>query len=245
MKIKKLHISFLMKNNKLFTNSAWGVFANIFQNIFFSIFFVIMARLYNKIDFANYIIANTLYSFFVGFSTLGLGYWFIRELINTENKINLIEKFFKIQLILGLIFFFLNIIITSILYSNSCIQSLSLIMGINIIFDNIIYVIKYLNIAEQHQKKSSILSTVEALLKCIFGFILFIYPVNIFILSVVLIGLRLFTLNLFIRYGCSDNINLKKILLFKINISEFQSGWFMFQIESENGEQITRKIMRK
>ena len=31
----------------------------------------------------------------------------------------------------------------------------------------------------------------------------------------------------------------------KINISEFQSGLFMFQIESENGEQITRKIMRK
>ena len=31
----------------------------------------------------------------------------------------------------------------------------------------------------------------------------------------------------------------------KINISEFQSGLYMFQIESENGEQITRKILRK
>jgi aminopeptidase N len=31
----------------------------------------------------------------------------------------------------------------------------------------------------------------------------------------------------------------------KINISEFQSGLYMFQIESENGVQITRKILRK
>lgn len=31
----------------------------------------------------------------------------------------------------------------------------------------------------------------------------------------------------------------------KINISEFQSGLYMFQIESENGEQVTRKILRR
>ena len=31
----------------------------------------------------------------------------------------------------------------------------------------------------------------------------------------------------------------------KINVSEFQAGLYMFQIENEDGEQITRKIMRK
>lgn len=31
----------------------------------------------------------------------------------------------------------------------------------------------------------------------------------------------------------------------KINVSEFQSGLYMFQIESEDGEQVTRKILRR
>lgn len=31
----------------------------------------------------------------------------------------------------------------------------------------------------------------------------------------------------------------------KINVSEFQSGLYLFQIESENGEQVTRKILRR
>src|SRR6188768_2787340 len=94
---------------KLFANSAWGVFSSIFQNILFSIFFIVIARKYNTSDFGNYIIANTLYGFIVGFSALGLGYWFIREFIITEDKKRLVNKFFKIQLLAGFIFYFANI----------------------------------------------------------------------------------------------------------------------------------------
>ena len=76
--------------SSLFKNSLWGVMSNIFQNILFSVFFIVVARRYTTEDFANYIIANTLYSFVVGFSSLGLGQWFIREMINTDDKHKLI-----------------------------------------------------------------------------------------------------------------------------------------------------------
>ena len=55
-------------NSKLFQNSAWGVIANILQNVLLSVFFIVIAREYSKSDFANYVIANTVYSFVVGFS---------------------------------------------------------------------------------------------------------------------------------------------------------------------------------
>ncbi|MEI2749878.1 MAG: O-antigen ligase family protein [Ferruginibacter sp.] len=97
-------------NSKLFQNSAWGVIANILQNVLLSVFFIVIAREYSKSDFANYVIANTVYSFVVGFSALGLGHWFIRELINTENKKELVDKFFKIQLYAGFVFYVINII---------------------------------------------------------------------------------------------------------------------------------------
>jgi len=98
--------------NKLFTNSVWGVVSNIVQNILFSVFFVIIARIYSKEDFGHYVIANTLYSFMLGFSSLGLGHWFIREIVNNDNKTTLTNKFFKVQLIIGIIFYFINLIVS-------------------------------------------------------------------------------------------------------------------------------------
>jgi O-antigen/teichoic acid export membrane protein len=73
-------------SGSIFKNSAWGIFSNIFQNKLFSVFFIVVARKYSTDDFANYILANTLYSFVVAFSSLGLGQWFIRELITTNSK---------------------------------------------------------------------------------------------------------------------------------------------------------------
>lgn len=212
----------LNKKNKVITNSLWGVFANIFQNIFLSVFFVIMARCYGEKEFASYIIANTIYSFVLGFSSLGLGYWFIREFINVEDKLNLIEKFFKIQLVIGFVFYLVNVITTFLFYKSTIILELSCILGLNIIFDNVIYVIKYLNIAEQEQKKSAVLLNVEALLKCVFAVSLFIVVIDIRLLSFVLILLRFLTLNLFIRYGSSNKINLRHMLRVKLDSQEMK-----------------------
>ena len=222
--------------NKLFTNSVWGVVSNIIQNILFSIFFVIIARIYSKEDFGHYVIANTLYSFMLGFSSLGLGHWFIREIINNENKTTLTNKFFKVQLIIGILFYFINLVVSYSLYDNQMIRTLSVIIGINIIFDNIINVIKSLNIANQEQKKTFILLIIEAVLKCAVGCLLLIYKLDIVILSIILITLRLITLNLFIKMGSSNAIGLKQIIRVKIDWTEIKkivlSNWSFIIISS-------------
>ena len=207
----------------MLSNSVWGVISNIVQNVLLSVFFVMMVRSYSKLDFADYIIANTVYSFILGFSSLGLGYWFIREVLTSTDKKRLVQQFFKMQLIIGVVFYLLNTLICCLLYADPIIQKLSAIIGINIIFDNIIYVIKYLNIAEQQQKKSSILLMVEALLKCGIGVILFFTPINLILLVLLLIGLRFFTLNLFIKYGSAEALSLKEIIKTPISFQHFKT----------------------
>jgi len=222
--------------NKLFANSVWGVVSNIIQNILFSIFFVIIARIYSKEDFGHYVIANTLYSFMLGFSSLGLGHWFIREIINNENKTTLTNKFFKVQLLIGILFYIINLIASYLLYDNQMIRTLSVIIGINIIFDNIINVIKSLNIAYQEQQKTFLLLTIEALLKFLVGCLLLLYKLDMILLSVILIGLRLITLNLFIKMGSSNSIGLKEIIKVKIDWAEIKkivlSNWSFIIISS-------------
>lgn len=223
-------------SGSIFKNSAWGIFSNIFQNILFSVFFIVVARKYSTDDFANYILANTLYSFVVAFSSLGLGQWFIRELLTTNNKQILINKFFKIQIYVGVFFYVVNLITAVLLYQNQTIRTLSIFIGINVIFDNVIYVIKYINVAEEEQKKSFIILTIEAVLKFGAGCLLFIYPIPIVYLSVILILLRFVTLNLFIKIGSSNLVNIKAILQTKIDWSEIKklliSNWSFVVIGS-------------
>ncbi len=205
---------------KLFKNSAWGIISNILQNLLLSVFFIVIAREYSKEDFGNYIIANTLYGFIVGFSALGLGYWFIRELIHTEDRKELINRFFKIQLFAGIIFYFVNIALAYSLYDSQLVRSLSILIGINIIFDNIIYVIKYINIADSEQKKSFVVLTVEAVLKFLVAALLLVYKIPILYLSLFLILLRVISLNLFISYGSSNSINLREIFKSRLSWKE-------------------------
>jgi O-antigen/teichoic acid export membrane protein len=212
-------VSSKFKSN-LFKNSLWGVLSNVFQNILFSVFFIVIAREYSTDDFAHYIIANTLYAFVVGFASLGLGQWFIRELINTENKDELIDKFFKIQLYIGFIFYAVNVGLAFTLYESQLIRSLSLLIGINVIFDNFIYVIKFINIARYEQRKTFVILTVEAVLKFLIACILLIHPISIVYLALLLILLRVITLNLFIKFGSSNTINLRHILSVKVSFSE-------------------------
>ncbi|MEO8768967.1 MAG: oligosaccharide flippase family protein [Ferruginibacter sp.] len=222
--------------SKLFTNSIWGITSNILQNILFSIFFIVVARKYSTDDFGKYIIANTLYGFVTAFSTLGLGYWFVRELMHTEDKKALIRKFFKIQLYASIFFYFVNVAMAFAIYDSSLVRSLSILIGINLVFDNIIYVIKFINIAESEQKKSFVILTVEAVLKFLVACILFFYPVPIIYLSLFLILIRVISLNLFIRYGSNNVVKLKEIVVSKISGKELKqiiaSNWSFMIIGS-------------
>lgn len=214
---------------KLVKNSFWGVLSNIIQNILFSIFFIVVARKYSTADFGGYIIANTLYSFILAFSSLGLGQWFVRELVLIENKAGLISKFFKIQLVIGVLFYIINVIISYALYDSPLIRHLSLLIGINIIFDNLIYVITFVNIACLEQRKSFVVLTVEAVLKFGVACFLFFSAIPIERLAFILILLRFSTLNLFIRIGSSQSVTLLQIIRAKVNLAEvnriIMSNW--------------------
>lgn len=198
-----------------FKNSFWGVFSNIIQNIFYSIFFIVVARKYNISDFSDYILANTLYGFVLSFSSLGLGQWFIRELLQNDNKEYLISKFFKFQLRIGLIFYLINIVLVYSIYKSPILRQISLVIGLNVIFDNIIYVIKYINIVESTQKKTFIILIIESILKFLVGISLLYIQISILNLVFILIILRFITLNLFLKIGTT--LSFKIFIKTKLN----------------------------
>jgi len=196
-------------NSALFKNSFWGLAGSIVQNIFLSLFYLLVARHYAVEDFAQYIIASNLYQMIVAFSAMGLGQWYIREMANTENKNELSQKFLKIQAYFGVFFFFISILLALLLYDDYTIQVLSLLFAANIIFDNIIYAIKHVNIAEFAQKKTVSVLSIEAISKFVIACLLFVYPFSIITLSIILVGIRFLTLNLFLKIGAADGIQLQ------------------------------------
>src|SRR5690606_16059586 len=121
-------------------NGLWGVTSTVTQTIFMSLFFIIISKYYSTNDFAKFLIASTVYQLLVGFSSMGLGHWFIREYEQySKNKITLMINFIKIQTLLGIIFYVVNVTLTFSLYSDKQIILLAIILGLNIIFDNAIY----------------------------------------------------------------------------------------------------------
>lgn len=219
--LNKLFAFFLKKSKTpLIKNSFWGITSNVSQNLLFSAVFVIIARKYSTDDFGSYVLANTLYAFVVAFSSLGLGQWFIRELMNTEDKKVLINKFFKMQLYIGVFFYVINIAASYTLYDSTLIRSLSLLVGTNVIFDNVIYVIRQINIAQSEQRKTFIILTIEAVLKFLIALLLFVFPMSILTLSLLLIILRFVTLNLFIQIGSSNLVNLRQVLKVRVGLRE-------------------------
>lgn len=207
-------------SSRLFKSSFWGIAANAVQSILLSLFFIIMARQYNNDEFAVYLIANTIYLFLSAFSTLGLGQWFTREVVKTDDTSSLVNKFLKMQIISGIFFYGVNIIAAYTLYDEGIIQKLSLILGINIIFDNVIYAIRALNVAEFKQQKSFVVMLIDSVLKFLAGCSLFLFPISILYLSVVLICIRFVTLNLFLNLGSSNTINLGQLWKYKLPFSE-------------------------
>lgn len=212
-----------ISKNKIISNSFWGIGSNIIQNILLSIFFIVMARKYSVVDFSTYIVANTIYGFTLAFSSLGLGQWFVRKYIEVEQKKELIESFFKIQFYIGITFYILSQLLVNLIYEDNVIRYLSALIGINLVFDNIIYVIKFINIAEQKQKNTSIILTIEAVLKVGVASILYFTSLPIITIVLLLITLRTISLILFINTGEINIGSFKKIIAAKVDFSEIKT----------------------
>lgn len=194
--------------SKVLKNSFWGVAGSLVNNVFLSLFYVLIARHYSVEDFAQYVIANSLYQMIVAFSAMGLGHWFIREVVNFEDKNELVGKFLKMQAYFGIFFFLMNVVIAFVLYDDINVRILSLLFAINIIFDNIIYSIKNVNIAEFAQKKTVTVLSIEAISKFAIACLLFLFPFSIIVLTILLVVIRFMTLNLFLRIGAAEGLTL-------------------------------------
>lgn len=227
-KYKKIEILSKLSGSRLVKSSMWGIGANLIQSVLLSLFFIILSRKYNKEEFAVFLIASTLYQLFAAFSTLGLGQWFTREIIKTEDKGSLINKFLKMQIFSGIFFYLVCILLAVVLYNDPMVKYLALLLGVNILFDNIIYAIRSLNIAEFKQEKTFVILLIDSVLKFLTACILFIYPAPILLLCIVLIITRFITLNIFLVMGSSRSINIRKLIAFKISWKE------MWEIVSPN-----------
>lgn len=212
-------------NGKIISNSSWGISSSIIQNILYSGFFIIIARQYEVTEFSSYIISNNIYGLMLSFSAMGLGQWFIRSLMKNdqiENNLT-IAKFFKMQLILGIIFYLVNVTLSALLYRNVTIIILSAILGVNIIFDNLIYVIKHINIKNFEQKKTFAINISDAILKFSLAIVILFIKIPLIPMVFSVMFIRFISLNMFIKYGTSDNINIKKIINQEISYFEIKN----------------------
>jgi O-antigen/teichoic acid export membrane protein len=209
--------------SRLIRNSFWGIAANGLQSVLVSLFFVIVARKYNTGQFAFFLIANTIYQFLAAFSTLGLGQWFTREVVNISDQKELVSRFLKMQLFSGALFYAFNILVAFLLYQDELLRYLIILLGINIIFDNVIYAIKALNVAEFRQNKTFIILIIDSVLKFLIGCALFVFPFSIINLSVLLIIVRFITLNFFLGFGSSKSINLRSLWNYRLPWSSIRA----------------------
>lgn len=209
----------LMLKNKLFVNSFWSVASSLFQNIIFSVFFIIMARSYGTIEFSEYILANTLYGIILSFSSLGLSQWYIREYQDGNSTVDITTLFFKIQLFAGVLFYLVNISLSYLLYKESTIHILSIFLGINIVFDNLIHVFKTMNIISFQQRQSFKILSIEALLKLCLGFYIFYKTPDIILVAFFLVIFRVLTFWIFFQSENKGLIRVKKILQLYIDAS--------------------------
>jgi len=206
----------------LYKNIGWGVIASLLQNFLYSIFFIIIARQYDTKDFANYIISNNLYGFVLTFSSLGLGQWFLREIQHAENKNNVQYKFLKSQILIGVGFYFINLVLCSLIYNNEILLIISIILGINIILDNITSVFKFINIDAGKQNKTFIYLSIESILKFLLGISVIQYKFNILILCTFIVLIKLFSVVLFFKYGLYCRLYLSDIIKLDLNVGELK-----------------------
>lgn len=207
--------------NKVFQNSIWGIVSSLFQNIVFSIFFIVLARKLDSSVLSSYIISNTFYGLMLSFSSLGMGQWFVRKMVNDSKNIKHINLFISVQLFSGFIFYILQNIIVFNLYEEKIIHQISFILGFNIILDNILYVTKTVNVINNDQRKTFIITSSEALMKLIFAYFIWLYGTSVLIIVFTLVLLRLISVVFFIQYGLPQDIVIRvRSIIFSFTFSE-------------------------
>lgn len=234
--LTKIRLTTRLKNSRIVKNSFWGMIASGGQMLLLSLFFLILARKYDPSVFATFLIATTIYQFLSAFSTLGLGQWFTRSVVNSNDKPAIINKFLKLQFLSGILFYAVNILVAYSMYDDPLLHHLSIILGINILFDNMIYGLQALNIAEFRQKRNFLILFADAVLKFLASCVLIFYPLPIIILSIILIGIRLVTLNMFLGFGSSKAVSLRNLISYRISWKEVKgiafSNWAFIIIGS-------------
>ncbi|MCA0396390.1 MAG: hypothetical protein LCH51_03240 [Bacteroidetes bacterium] len=203
------------------------------QNILLTVFFVILARVYQPVEFAQYLTGNSLYQLFAALSTLGLGQWFSREILQQDNSLLLMQKYFKVQLLLGIVVYLLSGLAVFLLYRTYPLSVVCLLCCSNIMVDNWIDAFKNLNVATENQKRNFSILLIDAFVRCLLAGMLLIAPVNVMWLCLVLLGVRLSTLVLFYRYGGFNSKWLADILKARItffNIRELVLKNFYFAV---------------
>lgn len=216
--------SILLRKAKSFfpplaVNSLWGLFAQISQSVLLSFFFVLLARIYAPYQFSNFIVATVFYQLFAAFSTFGLNQWYIRQYVGEQQTDQMTGRYFSIQFRFGLLFYILSIGFAFLLYQDKAIRVLYLLLGMNIFFDNIISAIKSINIAEQDQKKTFIITGADALGKLLIVALAFLLPITVEWLALLLILYRLLTLRFFLSFGTDNAVSLSGLLASRVSLS--------------------------
>ena len=176
-----------------------------------------MARSYGTVEFSEYILANTLYGMILSFSSLGLSQWYIREYQEGKSAEGISTLFFKIQFFAGILFYVVNVSFSYILYKESAIHILSILLGVNIILDNLIHVFKTINIISFQQLKTFRILSIEALIKLGLGFYVWYQAPDIIVVALFLVLFRIITLTIFLQSENKGLIKISKIFQLQLD----------------------------
>ena len=183
------------ENVAVYWNSTVAIVSNVLQNFLLSVFFVILARSYGPTLFAQYVVANSLYQLIAVIAPFGLLSYFVREYSQRpDDRHDLLKDFFQIEFLLSLFGFATVVAIVLGLRYETEIVVLATILGINLFFDNFIYYIKSVNVAESRQFYSALPVIIEAILKILLGVALILLHLSLVQISIFLVGFRFITL---------------------------------------------------
>lgn len=180
----------------ILSNTISGVAANVIQNVFLGVFFVLLTKSIGLNKFSDYAIGNSLYQIVGAFSTMGLANYFIREYVQLERKNEYSNlHFFATEFILSIAGFLIILLCAITLYNKeSFIIEVSSILGINILFDNLIYSVKAIHIAEKTQIVFLKITLFESFIKLVLAVLFYYLPFNFILFILILVLARIFTL---------------------------------------------------
>lgn len=185
-----------MRKRSVLVNNIAGVTANILQNLFLSFFFIILARAIGPDKFSGYVLGNSLYQIVGAFSTMGLSNYFIREYVSdgADNR-TLLLQFIWVELILGGIAMMVLAGLAFSLYASKMeVIVITLVLGINILFDNLIYCFKAVHVAERMQYRFIRVIVLEAFLKLLLAAVFYWWRFDFMLFLCILVAYRCITL---------------------------------------------------